>query len=474
MTETRIIHETIHGPLLNDALKGVRKNELQATTADFPYGIAVSWAVFEADESMDAFLSLGQASSAHEAVDISKKIRAIPVNMVIADHDNIAWQVTGRFPLRKKGRGLMPSPGWTGEYDWKGYLNVEDHPFLINPSNGFIGTANHRTVSPDYPAVLSSSWYWPERSERLARLAMSTDKHTLEMSKKMQLDTVSLYVPKLQSALLKGPSFRFIKEEIESWTEEKRREKAYEAIEMLRRFDGSMSPNSRNAIIVGALLHTATYNTFFDELGPEDSMSWESFIDNGNIGYCAQFDHLTERGDESPFWDNIHTPGNETKACIIAHSFADAIDMIEERLGENRSGWEWGKLHNYYWATESTKMAKHMGILERFAIRLVSSYFNRGPYPAGGDYTTLNVSGYHVAQDFNTWLIPEMRIIVDFSSDEPFVAVNSSGQSGNPSSLHYDDGINLWLTGKYHHFPFKDENIRKQYTRLLTLKPQTD
>ena len=47
----------------------------------------------------------------------------IPLNLVMVDEKGIAWQVTGRYPLRKKGRGLCPPPGWTGEYRWEGYLD---------------------------------------------------------------------------------------------------------------------------------------------------------------------------------------------------------------------------------------------------------------------------------------------------------------------------------------------------------------
>ena len=82
---------------------------------DLPYGIALSWAtVTKDDDSMDAFFSLSSAGSVDEAIPIMKRIRAIALNMVLADKDNIAWQVIGNYPVRAKGRGLMPSPGWTG------------------------------------------------------------------------------------------------------------------------------------------------------------------------------------------------------------------------------------------------------------------------------------------------------------------------------------------------------------------------
>src|SRR3546814_3863674 len=56
-----------------------------------------------------------------------------------------------------------------------------------------------------------------------------------------------------------------------------------------------------------------------------------------------------------------------------------------------------------------------------------------------------------------------MRIIVDFGRDEPMIGLNSSGQSGNPASPHYADGIEAWLKGQYMSFPFKSENLDKVY-----------
>ncbi len=65
-----------------------------------------------------------------------------------------------------------------------------------------------------------------------------------------------------------------------------------------------------------------------------------------------------------------------------------------------------------------------------------------------------------------------MRIIVDFGLDEPMIGLNSSGQSGNPASPHYADGIEAWLKAQYLSFPFKTENLDKVYgTQRLLLTP---
>jgi acyl-homoserine-lactone acylase len=49
--------------------------------------------------------------------------------------------------------------------------------------------------------------------------------------------------------------------------------------------------------------------------------------------------------------------------------------------------------------------------------------------------------------------------------------VNSSGQSDNPSSPHYDDGIKAWRNGEYIPFPFKEAALKAQYQKVLVLTP---
>jgi len=466
------VYETVHGPLLDDVLRNPPKSVFMPDTVELPLGVAFSWAAFEpGDKSVDAFFSLSTARSVHDALPLIRRIEAIPLNMVVAEKDNIAWQVTGRYPVRKKGRGLMPSPGWTGEYDWSGYLAPADLPHALNPPEGYIATANHRTVPPDYPLVLSSSWYWPERAERIAEMIAATPEHTAKTSMDMQLDATSLFVPKIRDAFFEPDTARSITEEINSWEDVSRRDRAREALSMLGDCDGVMACDSRDALIVGALMHTLTINTFLDELGPSDSPAWKAFITCNNASYCATTDHMIVRGDESPFWDDVSTPEHETRAQILARSLADGIVLLEKELGENRDSWSWGGLHTYRFDTGSSKLAPHLGFIQKTAMKAFAPFFNRGPFPAPGDQSTLNVSAYTIGRDFDTWLIPAMRMVVDFGLDEPLSIINSTGQSDNPVSPHYDDGIHAWLKGEYQPMPFDEDRIEKHYSRVLVLTP---
>jgi acyl-homoserine-lactone acylase len=326
-------------------------------------------------------------------------------------------------------------------------------------------------VPKDYPYILSSSWYWPERAERIVQMASATNKHTTQTNMDMQMDTYSLFVPKLKDVILKGDLAGEIIKEISSWKDEKKAAGARLALTMLQDFNGDMKADSKEAAFVGAFLHSATKDIFLDELGPVDSKAWKSFIIVNNESYNATCDHLLVRGDESPFWDDISTPEKETKAQIIARSLADAVAFLESTSDKDAGKWSWGALHTYTWETDTYQMAPHLGFIERTALKSLWPYFNRGPYPAGGDIFTLNVSAYMMGRDFNTWLIPSMRMIVDFSQEEPMLAVNSSGQSDNPSSPHYDDGIKAWRDGKYIQFPFKDAAVKDQYQDVMQLNP---
>jgi acyl-homoserine-lactone acylase len=302
-------------------------------------------------------------------------------------------------------------------------------------------------------------------------MASATTEHTAKTSMDMQLDTHSLFVTKLKAVLLSGKLAGDISSKINSWKDPEKRRKAQLALDMLWNFDGDMQTGSNGAALVGVLLDCATRNIFLDELGPKDSRAWKSFLVMNNDNYNATCDHLLIRGDESPFWDDVKTSFKETKATIIAQSLFDAVSVLESRQGSDPAKWNWGALHTYVWETEAAKAAPHMGFMEKTAMNLLWSYFNRGPYPAPGDIFTLNVSAYTMGRDFDTWLIPAMRIVVDFSLDEPMFGVNSSGQSDNPSSPHYDDGIKTWRKGEYIPLPFKEEALKAQYREVLVLSP---
>ncbi|WP_296129022.1 penicillin acylase family protein [Pseudomonas sp. Ga0074129] len=462
------LYETRHGPLLNSVL-GERKHTLQPMQLSSGFGLALKTTQLEADKSLDAFFDLSRAQSVEQAFEATREIRAMPLNIVFADARHIGWQVTGRYPNRRAGLGLVPSPGWGNEFAWDGFADPMLHPYDQDPPQGWLGTANQRTVPRGYGMQLSNSWFYPERAERIAELA-GTGRHDSQSMIAMQYDQTSPFVAKLQT-MFSAPGMAEGLQAAIAALPAAERSKAQEAFNRLMKFDGKLTASSADAALYSAFLHQSARETFLDELGPESSPAWQALVDTANNSYSAQADHLLGRED-SPFWNDIRTAQKEDKPAILARSLAGAVTLLESKLGSERSAWQWGKLHTYNWISETTQLAPHMSASQRTSINALKGYLDRGPYPAGGDHSTLNVAAYQWGDNFDTWLIPAMRIVVDFGREEPLIGLNSSGQSGNPASKHYADGIDAWLKGNYMSFPFQSQNLDKVYgSRRLLLTP---
>lgn len=434
------VYETRHGALLNSA-QAVQGNG---------FGLALQTPSFTDDKSLDAFFDLTRAQNVERASDASREIRAIALNMVFADASNIGWQVTGRFPNRREGEGLLPSPGWEGRYDWDGYADPMLHPYDQDPTQGWLGTANQRVIPHGYGMQLSNSWAAPERGERLAELANSGKQDGRSVIA-MQYDQTTTFAAKLKK-MFEAPGMKQpLKQAIDALPEADR-SKAREAFTRLMAFDGKLNPTSADAAIYELFLQESMKQIFLDELGPESSPAWKAFVANGDLSYAAQADHLLGRED-SPFWDDLRTPQKEDKAVILARSLAAAINAGDSQLGGDRKAWQWGKLHSYTWKNANGQTV-------------------RGPLAAGGDHTTLNTAAFAWGQDFSTTRAPSMRFIVDFSQAEPLMGQNGTGQSGNPASPSYLNGIDAWLKGQYIGLPMQPQNFDRVYGKTrLTLTP---
>lgn len=459
------LYETRHGPLLNSVL-GTRKHRLQPLPLASGYGLALQGIPFEGDKSLDAFFALSRANSVDEAFAATGELRAMALNLVFADAGHIGWQVTGRYPNRRAGLGLLPSPGWEGRYDWDGFADPMLHPYDQDPAQGWLGTANQRTVPRGYGMQLSNSWYYPERAERIAELA-GRGRHDAQSMIAMQYDQTTPFAAKLK-AMFEAPGLaQPLRQAIEALPPAER-DKAREALQRLLAFDGRLAADSADAALYGAFLQESARQIFLDELGPDDGAAWQALVLMADTSYSAQADHLLGRED-SPFWDDVSTTRKEDKPAILARSLAAAVDHLERRLGAERSAWQWGKLHRYRWISDGTRLAPYLSASQRAGILALDDYLNRGPAPAGGDHGTLNAAAYRWGQDFDAWLTPAMRLVVDFAREEPMLGLNGTGQSGNPASPHYADGIDAWLKGSYMSFPFKAENLDRTYgqQRLL-------
>lgn len=114
-------------------------------------------------------LRMDQATSARDCLVNGDFMRSPPTNLVCASADGaIALRVSAAAPNRRGWDGRLPVPG-TGAYEWDGLR--DDLPHELNPSRGWIATANNNIHPPGFAKPLFYSGrppYW--RYERIAHL----------------------------------------------------------------------------------------------------------------------------------------------------------------------------------------------------------------------------------------------------------------------------------------------------------------
>ena len=95
-------------------------------------------------------------------------------NMVFADRDGaIGFVAAGLVPIRRAldAGSQLPVPGWTGEYDWTGFVPFDGAAARNrNPPRGWIATANNRIVGDDYPYFIAADCEVGYRIRRIREL----------------------------------------------------------------------------------------------------------------------------------------------------------------------------------------------------------------------------------------------------------------------------------------------------------------
>lgn len=275
-------------------------------------------AATKVERSVQAWFALSQANSSVQIQEAVRELQAPAVNVMYADSRALTWQVTGQYPNRRSGRGLLPMPGWDeARYGWDGYANAMLLPYEQEPRTGWIVDAEQRSVPMGYGVQLSASWESSERADYLQnqlkntrKISGATQKTLLEQQRFARMYAVAnalkdpLLQPELERALGRLPT-----------------ELQRSARQNWQQLQQGSSLNAQGMQLAQAFLDSLSQQVFADELGPETGEAWQAFQLLTTAGYSAPLDHLLGRLD-SPFWDNRHTVAHETKAEVLAQTLA--------------------------------------------------------------------------------------------------------------------------------------------------------
>ncbi len=349
----------------------------------------------------------------------------------------------GKTPIRQQGDGRYPVPGWNNKYEWQGYIDFEELPHSFNPARGYIITANNAVVDESYPYVITKDWVRGYRAKRIEEIISNANQPlTLADIKLIQADNLNLNARDLMP-ILKSMSF-----------DDSRIENARQ---LLLNWDFKLQIESPASAIFETFWKKLLAVTFHDEL-PED------YYPGGSDRWYAVVKNLVEQPNNL-WWDNRNTASVENRDQIFKLAFVEAVNELENTLGNNPEKWTWGKLHKINFRNVT---------LGKSGVAAIEQLFNRGTYQAAGDGETINANRWKANQSsFEVTHIPSLRMIVDLAKFDNSQAIHSTGQSGHAFNRHYTDMIEPWRDIKYHSMPWEDEiDIDDKNESTLLLIPE--
>lgn len=426
---------TRHGPIINLLVAN-----------DFPDAppLAMRWTALEPESTVQALYKMAQARDCAEFYQALALFSGPGQNTVYADtKGNIGYTLTGRTPLRAKGNGMVPSPGWTGEYEWTGYIPFEKMPHLENPAKGYVATANNPHSREAGAPFISNDYFQVDRAARIVELIEQRKKLDVAYIQRMQYDTVSVSARVLAYYLgqlaVEDTDLRQITQAFSTW-------------------DANLTRASSLATVYQITIHKAVNLLLDKHLGAMGkraqgngvaSLMWSNHV-------WEWFIHLLETP-ESPWFD---LGGGEQRDDILRLALRQAVDALKQQHGEDQQRWHWGDVHQLTF--------KHLLGTQK----ALEAAFNRGPFPIGGDPSTIACSFGNLFDDAaQPTAGPPFRFIADLGDLDHCLGMLVPGQSGHPASPHYQDGIPGWLEGGYHPMLVQREEVEANLSARLDIQP---
>jgi penicillin G amidase len=398
------VRATRHGPVLSDALP--------PDAADRGYVLALS-ATFltPKDRSAEALWHADRATDWPSFRAAWQSFVGPMTNIVYADDSGtIGFIAPGLVPIRGKGEGWMPAPGWTGEYDWQGIIPFDKLPSATNPPSGHFASANNKIVPDSYPYFLSRDWDLPNRAERIEGLLAATPIQSPASSAAIQADTFSLMAKQLVPLMT----------QITPADEPSRA-----AITRLKRWDFRMDRDKVEPLLFTAWLREFSHAILFGRFGDAVAGYWD-------LKPRVMEAVLTER----PDWcADPKQPGTASCAARLAQALKTALSELRSAYGDDMATWQWGNAHIAVFANPVWSRIPVLRDWFGVSISTPGAYdtLNRGPSIIRGD-----------RQPFEQVFGAGLRIVTDLASPADARMIITPGQSGNPLSPDYASLLQPW------------------------------
>ena len=390
--------------------------------------VAIHWTALQPEAVGMELLDIDQAMTLEDALLVMNRFGGPPLNVVMADDTGrIAWTYCGKMPIRKGFDGSSAKSWADGDIGWEGYIPPSELPRVISPSEGFLATANNRTLGKDYPYVIGHNFANSHRAYRINQRLREMDQVTEQDMFQLQLDTTShfhkfyqqLALSVLTDDVVAGkPRLLEVRKQIEAW-------------------NGKAEVDS---VAIGLLVR-------FRQILAEDV--FEPFLVP-----CHETDKRF-----SYAWRNMETPLRALLKERVAEILPDPanypnwekfiLSKLEESIEQLLSEHNLKSLNQLTWGTiHKTQISHPLGF-----IPMLGQILNMPQKPLPGD--DFCVRSPRASE----------RLVISPGHHADGILHIPCGQSGHPLSKNYKDQYSYWLKGKP--LPF----LPGPTTHTLTLNP---
>jgi len=358
-----------------------------------------------------ALLDFVTAVTLEEGVAIAQAWRGPPQNALIADdRGRIAWTITGYLPRRVNTDGRTPIDVAQGQ-GWAGELPSEERPTIIEPEDGYLATANSRTVPERVAPLIGTQWDLGARAQRI---------HELLREKGDQIEEEDLLEIQLDTRVHAYEAVRpYILGAIDEDDENKRLRYARDIIE---RWNGRADADSAEYRLVrwaSMRVLSAALDSFFEPVYDAEA----GWTPGSPIDFIEPALRVLEEQPES------HLPeGRDAWRDVIRRAVLRALDDIRDS-DDTRAEMPWGE-----------RIALRMTHPLSGALQWLASSLDMPSHPQHGDVLAVRVATPTIGAS--------QRMVVSPGRERDAIFHMPGGQSGHPLSPYYRAGHEAWRDGE--------------------------
>jgi penicillin amidase len=415
--------ETRHGPIMSEFAFDKKQDTV----------LSMKWTALMPSTEFQAVLSINKAKDWNEFEQALEDFHVPTQNFVFAGSDGtIAYKANGKIPIRKKGDGMIPVPGWTDEYEWEGFIPYDELPRTVNPEEGFVATANNKVIDDSYPYHISHHWAQPYRYMRIKEVLEKKDKLTLNDMKKLQMDQRNLYAEEFLPSILERISVADLN----------KAEKA--SVNLLSKWKMADDKDLAAPLLFHMLMKEIPLTLFKDAVPKEMDALFE-----GKQGIVDELLRRAFKGDESEWFSD---KGGLDQ--VLLTSFENVVASLNEEYGDDPEAWKWGDYHQLYFGHPLSSASPVLKWL----------FNHEKPVPVGGSQITVGAANYNEEGIVNhgaSW-----RFVIDAANLNKGHHIVGPGQSGHVRSNWYQDQLQDWVNGTYHVTDIKPEHAGEKLILL--------